>query len=536
MLTLEEYLKTVTLDWDPLTELKNCEVTAIIYTRFSSHSQREVSIDQQIKVCLEYARRHGIRIMRIYADKAISGTTDKRPEFQKMVRDSRHGTWDQVIVYAFDRFARNRYDSAIYKKQLGDAGVRVFSATETLSDDPAGALMESLLEGMAEYYSRELSAKVRRGHADNAAKCMVNGMLPFGYKKSPEGKYAIHDAESAAVLEAFTRVANLEQHSEIMADFNRRGIKTRQNKPWTRSSFYHMLTNERYKGIYIYNDIRVPGGIPRIISDDLFDAVETILRVKPNPRKSVTGAPKRRRRDNSVYLLTGKLFCGKCKGPMIGVSGTSRTSDLHHYYTCKTKRDTKSCDKKSVRRDYIEALIAQTIKASVLNESVMNQIADLVMEMQNQSSAVVEYEGVAQQKKATQSEIDNIVKAIKAGVYSESLTAELNRLEGERKFLEARENELQVEMQNLLTRDQIMAVLQMYKHGDVNDPFVQANLIDVFLVAAYLYDKKIKIIFHVDGKTDEIEIPFDIDEVFSGDSSVELDGSYKRKSLGPKSA
>ena len=138
---------------------------AVIYARYSSHSQRDVSIDQQIRACKLFAERQSIEVVEIYDDRATTGTNDRRPAFQRMIKDADRADWQFVIVYSLDRFARDRYDSAVYKRRLKECGVKVLSAMENISDDPTGILMESLLEGLAEYYSKELSRKIRRGWA-----------------------------------------------------------------------------------------------------------------------------------------------------------------------------------------------------------------------------------------------------------------------------------------------------------------------------------------------------------------------------------
>ena len=125
----------------------------VLYCRYSSHSQREVSIDQQIKECRKFAERNGIEVVKVYDDRAMTGTNDRRPQFQQMLSDAETMRYQYVIVYSLDRFARDRYDSAVYKRQLKQYGKKVLSATENISDDPTGILMESLLEGLAEYYS-----------------------------------------------------------------------------------------------------------------------------------------------------------------------------------------------------------------------------------------------------------------------------------------------------------------------------------------------------------------------------------------------
>ena len=137
-------------------------MTAVIYARYSSDNQREESIEGQIRECTAYAEKNGITIVKHYIDRAISAKTDNRPEFQQMIKDSDKKLFDIVLVWKLDRFARNRYDSARYKTQLKKNGVKLMSATEIISEGPEGIILESVLEGYAEYYSADLAEKVVR--------------------------------------------------------------------------------------------------------------------------------------------------------------------------------------------------------------------------------------------------------------------------------------------------------------------------------------------------------------------------------------
>ena len=148
---------------------------AVIYARYSSDNQREESIEGQIRECTAYAEKNGITVLKHYIDRACSAKTDDRPEFQHMIKDSEKGLFALILVWKLDRFARNRYDSARYKNQLKKNGVKVVSATELISDKSEGVLLESILEGMAEYYSADLAEKVSRGLTENALKCKHNG-------------------------------------------------------------------------------------------------------------------------------------------------------------------------------------------------------------------------------------------------------------------------------------------------------------------------------------------------------------------------
>ena len=489
--------------------------TAVIYARYSSHAQRDVSIEQQIRACKKFAQRQDLDVVDIYEDRALTGTSDRRPGFQKMIRDAERAGWSYVIVYTLDRFARNRYDSATYKRKLKNSGVKVLSAMENISDDPMGILMESMLEGYAEYYSAELSRKVLRGHEDNASKCLVNGRLPLGYVRGPDSRYAIEESEAEVVREIFRRVRDGESFASIIDNLNARGIPTKCGGKWNRSSFNRLLSNERYTGVYIYGKIRKPGGIPPIVPQALFDAVQCILHLKPNARRDPTGrTPQKRRRENGIYLLTGKLFCGHCKSPMIGISGTSQTSTPHFYYTCKGRRsDHDSCHKKNIRRDTIEQFITTAMKEIMLTDDAVNALADAAIEYQNRSVSNLEIESLQNQLADTNRSIKNLVAAVEAGIFSAATQSRLTELESQQRDLSRLLSVAQEEAENRMTREDIIATIEMFRSGDITDKDYQEALIDTFLVAAYVYDNKVKFVFNLGGKPKDLTIPFNIDDI-----------------------
>ena len=137
-----------------------------------------------------------------YIDRAMTATSDNRPDFQRMIKDSYKRCFDMIIVWKLDSFSRDRYDSAHYKHILKKNGVKVVSAKENISDGPEGIILESMLEGMAEYYSAELSVKVKRGLKENALKAKVNGgQIPFGYYIDENQKLAVDKTLAPIVLE-----------------------------------------------------------------------------------------------------------------------------------------------------------------------------------------------------------------------------------------------------------------------------------------------------------------------------------------------
>ena len=201
-------------------------MTAVIYARYSSDNQREESIEGQIRECTAYAKKNGITIVKHYIDRAISAKTDNRPQFQQMIKDSDKKLFDIVLVWKLDRFARNRYDSARYKTQLKKNGVKLMSATEIISEGPEGIILESVLEGYAEYYSADLAEKVVRGQTENILKGRCNGGRgTFGYTLDSERKFHIDPLASPFVLESFTKYRDGLTMKEIRDWLNENGIE-----------------------------------------------------------------------------------------------------------------------------------------------------------------------------------------------------------------------------------------------------------------------------------------------------------------------
>ena len=228
--------------------------TAVIYARYSSDSQTEQSIDGQLRVCEEYAKQNDILVLDTYIDRAMTGTNDNRPDFQRMIRDSAKKTFGYVLVYKFDRFSRNKYETAIHKKALKDNGVKVVSATEFVPDTPEGIIFESMLEGYAEYYSAELSQKIRRGNNESRRKGnLTGGKIPYGYKNV--NKKAVIVPEEADIVRYIYEQYSIGVYvKDIIAELNSKGL-LHKGKPFVANTVYGILGNERYSGIYRHNGI-----------------------------------------------------------------------------------------------------------------------------------------------------------------------------------------------------------------------------------------------------------------------------------------
>ena len=302
-------------------------MNAVIYARYSSENQREESIEGQLRECTEYAEKHGISVIGTYIDRALSAKTDQRPEFQRMIKESASKSCEIILVWKLDRFARSRYDSAHYKYQLKKYGVKVVSATETISEGAEGILLETLLEGMAEYYSVELAEKVIRGQTENALKCKYNGGgLPFGLCVDAE-QHIVPDPETAPLVrEIFTNYAEGMKLQQIVDRLNAQGVVNARGNPFNVNSVGRMLHNRRYIGDYIHSGVTIPHGIPPIVDEELFDIVQEMLRVN---KRSIA-----KHKATEEYLLTTNLFCGKCKNQMFGESGKNPYGVVYRYYKC----------------------------------------------------------------------------------------------------------------------------------------------------------------------------------------------------------
>ena len=497
---------------------------AVIYARSSSDNQRDASIDQQVKECQKYAEQMGYEIIRTYADRALTGKTDKRPSFLKMIRDSAKGEFKYVIVYSLDRFSRNKYDSAIYKHKLKEAGVRVLSAMEHITDDPTGGLMETILEGFAQYYSDELSQKIHRGLKDNAEKGIVNGSVPLGFRRGKDGKAEIVQEEADIVREIFRRVNDGEQLIRIVEDFNRRGLRTKKGALWNKSSFNKILSNERYIGVYIYKEYRIPGGFPAIIEKELFEQVQDKIGSKPNARGNVT----RRQTESGTYLLTGKLYCGKCKNPMVGISGTGRHGTMGFYYSCNGKRLKHICDKKNIRRDDIELAVTQTVHDMLMDDELLDWMADQAVAYQESPEDRQEAEGIEKSLTDVQNRKKNIMAAIEAGIFTNTTRDRMIELEGEEKNLTRRMAAVERRRKSYFTKDDILSYLELLRDGDVRDKKFQEQMIDSFVGRVYVYDDHFRIGFNFmrNGERREVDIPLE-NEGKGGEGTDLAEGLYK---------
>ena len=483
---------------------------AVIYARYSSDNQREESIEGQIRECTAFAEKNDLTILKHYIDRAYSARTDHRPAFQEMIKDSDKHLFDMVIVWKLDRFSRDRYDSARYKVLLKKNNVRVVSATEVISSGADGILLESVLEGFAEYYSADLAEKVTRGMTENALKRKFNGgSMPIGYVIDEEQHFQIDPLTAPFVLEAFKRYIEGATMKELIDFFKEKGIKNKNGGDINYNSIQRMLNNRRYIGEYAFRDIVVPDGIPAIVPKELFDRVQAKLaKNKKSPA---------RHKAEEDYLLTTKLFCGCCGAYMCGESGKGRSGEVHRYYKCVSiKKRRTICNKKSVRKDWIEDIVVNATMKMLMSDTTIDAIVSALMTLQDAENVNLPlYE---KQLKETNVAINNLLNAIQAGILNRSTKERFDQLEATRDELE---NKIAVEKlaKPRITEEQLRFFLDRFRKLDVRQLSHRRMLIDTFINAVFLYDDKLVLTYNFREETETItfdDLKNKLREGFSG--------------------
>ena len=470
-------------------------IPAVIYARYSSSGQREESIEGQLRECHAYAKKNGFTVVGEYVDKALTGRTDKRPDFQRMLRDSERGVFKAVILWKTDRFARNRYDSAMYKYKLKKNGVRLYYAKESIPDGPEGIILESVMEGYAEYYSENLSQNIKRGNYDSALELKTLGQTVLGLRKGPDGRFEIDPDTAPIVKRIFEEYAAGERGKDIVARLNADGFKTSRGGAFNKGSLRRILQNEKYVGVYKFKDIRVEDGIPAIVTRDVFDKCQKLLERHHR-------APAAAR--DTYFLLTAKLFCGNYGEPMTGDGGTSRSGKVYNYYICNGRRRHK-CDKDRVGKEWVEELVVGELMKILATDNFIDTVADKVIEYQSRLKDDSVLRALEARQREVERSITNLLAAIEQGIVTPTTKSRLVELEAERERVnQGIAKEIINEPE--LDRDAIVWFLERFLGGNIKDDAFRAYLIDTFLNAAYLYDDKLILVFNYSGDNNRVTL------------------------------
>ncbi len=454
--------------------------TAVIYARYSSENQTEQSIEGQLRVCTEYAKTHDILILDTYIDRAMTGTNDLRPDFRRMIKDSAKKSFQLVLVYKLDRFSRNKYEMAMHKKTLKDNGVKVISATEFIPDTPEGIIFESMLEGYAEFYSAELSQKVRRGMNETRLKGnFTGGRLPYGYRVENK-KVKIDEDRAEVVRYIFEQYACGMYVKNIIYNLTEKGI-TYFGKPFERSTVYNILKNEKYAGIYRFNGQIFENMFPKIVDDETYEKVRAKIRKNKYGKRSV----------KVTYLLRHKLKCGYCGQSINAECGTSQNGEKKYYYKCWGRKHNNGCKKTVIRKDILESIVLENVVGALSDPQTMNEIVSGLMaeqERQARESSILNL--ILKEKRQVDTALENLLNAIEQGIISNSTNKRLHELERRQEELE---RQILIERSKQAIQIPEQEVRQFYQSTLKLEPQL---LIDMLVKEIVLYDDKIDIIFN----------------------------------------
>ena len=454
--------------------------TAVIYARYSSDSQSEQSIEGQLRVCEDYAKAHDILILDTYIDRAMTGTNDNRPDFQRMIKDSSRHEWNYVLVYRLDRFSRNKYETAIHKKTLRDNGVKLLSAMENIPDTPEAIILESMLEGYAEYYSAELSQKVRRGMVETRRKGnFTGGHLLYGYK-TVDRKIVIDEEAAEAVRFIYAQFAMGVYVKDIIAALTEKGIYN-NGKPFARNTVYNILKNEKYSGIYHHGGETFENMYPQIVPTETFERVRAMVAKNKYGKRST----------EVKYLLRHKLICGYCGSPISAETGTGSNGQVVRYYKCLGRKRGSDCKKSMIRKETLENFVIDCIVKELSKPDVIKRMVRGLSEAQETLVKDKSCENaLLKEKRHTQKVIDNIMSAIEQGVVTNTTTKRLKELELKLEELERKIVTERSKTRILLSEREIR---EYYEQALRLEPQM---LINFLIKQIVLFDDKIEIYFN----------------------------------------
>lgn len=502
---------------------------AVVYARFSSDNQRDESIDAQLRAIEEYTDKNNIQIVKVFVDRAKSATSANRPEFQNMIKycEADNTGISMVIVHKLDRFSRDKYDSAMYKQKLKLKGIRVVSVLENLDNSPESLILESVIEGMAQYYSANLAREVAKGQKENALKALHNGGdAPLGYDIAFDKTYLVNEEEAKAVKIIFDMYINGYSYSNIIDKLNDLGYKTKRGNKFGKNSLYSILSNEKYTGVYVFNKtqrkgvngkrnghkqksedeiIKVEGGMPQIIDKEVFRQAQEMMQ----KRKKTPGSHKA----TTLYLLTGIIRCGECGYAMQGNKRKDKYGNDYISYRCGCRKQKRDCKNKEIKRDYLEEFVLTELEKHVLNDEVIpvlsKELNERIKTKSNDNKEMLN--NLKNKLEKVNKEIENILNAIMSGIVNKMLKDKLDELERVKLNLEVKINELSIESNASesinITEDQIRSMF-----GSVKEFVLTRNLpqckkfISDYVKGVIVYRDHIEVIFNVVFSFDENKI------------------------------
>ena len=442
------------------TKVKDC---AVIYARFSSSNQNEISITGQLSECLAYCDRKQLAVSAIYADLATTGTNSRRVAFQTLhndILDEKYNGY-RYVVYSTNRFARNRKLCALRKSEYARLGIRVVYSSMDIADSPEGQMLEGTMEVMDQYFSQNLGQVVRRGMKERAKKCLyTGGAVPYGFRINDKKEYEIHPVAAEHIRLMFQMYNDKKGYTEILRTLNELGATSWSGHPLTKATLSEMISNPKYMGTYVfsrrssadkstgtrnnhsYKDesemIIVPGGIPAIVDEKTF--------MDAQKRKEENKHGTHSRYEKETYLLTGLVYCAECGHAFTGNRRfAGRNKKKYVSYRCTNHNKGEKCSCKEVNRDYLEDFVLDIITEQVLQPSMTEALLNQFRTHQNDNNA--EYHKTLTCLRAEvrdcESRINHLTDAVEQGIATNTLLYRIDSVEKEKQTLLMRIEEME---------------------------------------------------------------------------------------------
>ena len=480
---------------------------AAIYARYSSDNQREESITAQIRAAHEYCQKNGHEIIKEYTDEALSARTDDRPAFQQMITDAQEGLFEILIIHKVDRFSRNRYDAAFYKRILKKSGVKISYVDQHLDDSPESVILESVLEGMAEYYSKNLAREVKKGQKENALQAKHNGGIPpLGYDVSPDKTYIINPDEAIIVKRIFSQYAKGIGLGTICTELNGAGFKTKRGSAFSKNGLYEILRNDKYIGNYTYGKsslsaegkrngrkpapdmILIENALPAIIDKTTWEII------KAKSKKRQTG-----NRAKEVYLLSGIIKC-PCGATLVGNRYKNRETKSYSYYRCNRSMRTGQCNHPKYPKEKLEELIMEKILPSIFSQKAAKGFITTINKKMAQfaEEKLAHINTLEKQKKSAKSKIESLLCMIENGNTSPIFAQRIQDNENTIQLIDLQLRKIQTTMKKItLTENQLLQIFNNLQKE--KEPAALKLLAQTIIKTATIDGDTINIVLNING-------------------------------------
>lgn len=510
---------------------------ACIYARYSTDNQNAETIETQVEKCVAYATKNGIEIVEIYADEAVSGMKAHRPELDRLFIDAKIGRFAAVIIYDQSRFSRDIVDWFSFRRTMQGLGVSIISVTQSFVggdlNDPAVFANEGIMAVFGQLHVLQTRQKVVDSMERMARQAIHTGgrpLLGFDVDQNTK-KYIINDREADIVRLIFGMYAEGESYNSIVEAMNSRGYKTKRGKPFGKNSLSELLRNERYTGTYVYNKIprnggkrnshavsdrviKIPDAIPRIISAELWERVQE--RLKDNKHNAKNTA-------KIDYLLSGKLYCGKCGKAMSG--GCSNRK--YYYYNCTGRQRLRNCDKRPIQKDKIEDMVCSYVRRILGNDDRRRKIARQLYDQQKEIRSTLSpaARNLHNRLAEVEKKLKNINEAIANGIWTASTKDLLSDLEAEKQELFLGLSEIEKSnVSTTKTEQEIFDILSYILNINPTDVESKKLLIS-FVSKVYVFDDKIRIVFNPLNTKRGSDAPKETDVLMDCDTITDDAGS-----------